>query len=136
MNPKILEDRKTKQLERLLKVLSLRIPIPPPSNSKLETDCLIHREGVKDFENFYYQGSIEKIYRLVYMLEHGKLKKGQNVLHYCNRNECSEISHLYLKTSRKEKEKKDIEKEELEEIEKDLQEFISTLKKGLKNENS
>ena len=129
MKPKTLEERKTKQLERLLKVLSLRIPIPPPSNLKLEKDCLIHREGVKDFENFYYQGSVEKIYRLVYMLEHGKLEKGQNILHLCNRNECSEISHLYLKTSRKEKEKKLIEEEEIKELEQDMQEFIKSLKK-------
>ena len=133
MNPKILEERKAKQLERLLKVLSLRIPIPPPSNSKLEKDCLIHREGVKDFENFYYQGSVEKIYRLVYMLEHGKLEKGQNILHLCNRNECSEISHLYLKTSRKEKEKikakEEYEQKEIEELEQDMQEFIKSLKK-------
>ena len=130
MKPKTLEERKTKQLERLLKVLSLRIPIPPPSNSKLEKDCLIHREGVKDFENFYYQGSVEKIYRLVYMLEHGKLEKGQNILHLCNRNECSEISHLYLKTSRKEKEKKLIEEEEIKELEQDMQEFIQSLKRN------
>ena len=121
MKPKILEERKTKQLERLLKVLSLRIPIPPPSNSKLEKDCLIHREG----KNFYYQGSVEKLYRLVYILEHGKLEKGQNILHLCNRNECSEISHLYLKTSRKEKAKE----KEIEELEQDMQEFIKSLKK-------
>ena len=63
MKSSIISNRKEKQLERLLKVLSLRIPIPPPSNSKLEKDCLIHREGVKEFENFYYQGSVEKIYR-------------------------------------------------------------------------
>ena len=128
MKSSILEKRKEKQLERLLKILSLRIPIPPPFDSSLEKDCLIHREGVKEFKNFYYQGSVEKIYRLVYMLKHGKLEKGQNILHLCNRNECSEISHLYLKTNRKEKEKNEI-KEELEEAEKDLQEFISTLKK-------
>ena len=125
MNPKILENRKEKQLERLLKVLSLRIPIPPPSDSKLEKDCLIHREGVKEFKNFYYQGSVEKIYRLVYMLEHGKLEKGQNILHLCNRNECSEVSHLYLKASRKEKAKE----KEIEELEQDMQEFIKSLKK-------
>ena len=130
MNPKILEERKAKQLERLLKVLSLRIPIPPPSNSKLEKDCLIHREGVKDFENFYYQGSVEKIYRLVYMLEYGKLEKGQNVLHLCNRNECSEISHLYLKTNRKEKEKIKAKEEEMEELEQDMQEFVKSLKRN------
>ena len=130
MKPKILEERKTKQLERLLKVLSLRIPIPPPSNSKLEKDCLIHREGVKDFENFYYQGSVEKIYRLVYMLEHGKLEKGQNILHYCNRNECSEISHLYLKTKREEKEKRLIEEEEIKSLEEDMNEFLKSLKRN------
>ena len=130
MKPKILEERKTKQLERLLKVLSLRIPIPPPLNSKLEKDCLIHREGVKDFENFYYQGSVEKIYRLVYMLKHGKLEKGQNILHFCNRNECSEISHLYLKASRKEKEKKLIEEEKIEEVEQEMQLFIESLKRN------
>ena len=125
MKPKILEERKTKQLERLLKVLSLRIPIPPPLNSKLEKDCLVHREGVNEFKNFYYQGNVEKIYRLVYILEHGKLEKGQNILHLCNRNECSEISHLYLKVSRKEKEKKLIEEEEI-----DMQLFIKSLKRN------
>ena len=136
MNPKILEERKTKQLERLLKVLSLRIPIPPSSTSnlKLEKDCLIHREGVKDFENFYYQGSVEKIYRLVYMLKHGKLEKGQNVLHLCNRNECSEVSHLYLKTNRKEKEKikvkEEYEQKEIEELEQDINEFLKSLKRN------
>ena len=129
MKPKILEERKTKQLERLLKVLSLRIPIPPPSDSSLEKDCLIHREGVKEFKNLYYQGSVEKIYRLVYMLEHGKLEKGQNILHYCNRNECSEVSHLYLKASRKEKEKIKAKEKEIEELEQDMQEFIKSLKK-------
>ena len=129
MKSSIISNRKEKQLERLLKVLSLRIPIPPPSNSKLEKDCLIHREGVKEFENFYYQGSVEKIYRLVYMLEHGKLEKGQNILHLCNRNECSEVSHLYLKTSRKEKEKIKAKEEEIEELEQDMQEFIKSLKK-------
>ena len=129
MKSSIISNRKEKQLERLLKVLSLRIPIPPPSDSSLEKDCLIHREGVKDFENFYYQGSVEKIYRLVYMLEHGKLEKGQNILHLCNRNECSEISHLYLKTSRKEKEKIKAKEEEIEELEQDMQEFIKSLKK-------
>ena len=130
MNSKIIEERKAKQLERLLKVLSLRIPIPPPFNSNLEKDCLIHREGVKDFENFYYQGSVEKIYRLVYMLEHGKLEKGQNILHLCNRNECSEISHLYLKTNRKEKEKKLVEEEEIKELEQDMNEFLKSLKRN------
>ena len=133
MKPSIISNRKEKQLERLLKVLSLRIPIPPPSDSSLEKDCLIHREGVKEFKNFYYQGSVEKLYRLVYILEHGKLEKGQNILHYCNRNECSEISHLYLKTNRKEKEKikakEDYEQKEIKEVEQDMQEFISTLKK-------
>ena len=129
MKSSIISNRKEKQLERLLKVLSLRIPIPPPSNSKLEKDCLIHREGVKEFKNFYYQGSVEKIYRLVYMLEHGKLEKGQNILHLCNRNECSEISHLYLKTNRKEKEKIKAKEEEIEELEQDMQEFIKSLKK-------
>lgn len=66
------------------------------------------------------------------MLEYGKLERGQNILHLCNRNECSEISHLYLKTSKRRKRRKNIEKEELEEAEKDLQEFISTLKKDWK----
>ena len=54
MKPKILEERKTKQLERLLKVLSLRIPIPPPPNSKLEKDCLVHREGINEFKKFLF----------------------------------------------------------------------------------
>ena len=134
MKSSILENRKEKQLERLLKVLSLRIPIPPPSNSKLEKDCLIHREGVKEFKNLYYQGSVEKIYRLVYMLEHGKLEKGQNILHLCNRNECSEVSHLYLKTNRKEKEKikakEEYEQKEIEEVEQDMNEFLKSLKRN------
>ena len=128
MKQEIKEKRKEKQLERLLKVLSLRIAIPPPSNSKLEKDCLIHREGVKDFENFYYQGSVEKIYRLVYSLENGNLKKGDNVLHYCNRLECSEPSHLYLKEKKERKEKKLIEEEDLKQVEAEMQEFINSLK--------
>ena len=64
------------------------------------------------------------------MLEHGKLEKGQNILHFCNRNECSEVSHLYLKASRKEKEKKLIEEEEIKEVEQDMNEFLKSLKRN------
>lgn len=128
MKQEIKEKRKEKQLERLNKVLALRIAIPPPLNSKLEKDCLIHREGIIDFKSFYFEGKVEKIYRLVYSLENGNLKKGDNILHYCNRLECSEPTHLYLKEKKERKEKKLIEEEDLKQVEAEMQEFINSLK--------
>ena len=128
MKQEIKEKRKEKQLERLNKVLALRIAIPPPKNSLLEKDCLIHREGINDFKSFYFEGKVEKIYRLVYSLENEGLNKGDNILHYCNRLECSEPSHLYLKERRDKKEKKKEYEEDLKQVELEMQEFLKSLK--------
>ena len=128
MKQEIKEERAKKQLERLNKVLALRIAIPPPKDSLLEKDCLIHREGINDFKGFYYDGKVEKIYRLVYSLEKGELEKGDNVLHYCNRLECSEPSHLYLKERSDKKEKKKEYEEDLKQVELEMQEFLKSLK--------
>lgn len=128
MKQEIKEERTKRQLERLNKVLALRIAVPPPKGSLLEKDCLIHREKINYFKGFYYDGKVDKIYRLVYSLEKGKLERGDNVLHYCNRLECSEPSHLYLKEKKETKEKKLIEEEDLKQVEAEMQEFISNLK--------
>lgn len=136
MKASIVALRKEKQLKRLLEVLSSRTSILPPSNAKLEKNCLIHNGKAGTYGNFYYQGKVNHLHRLSYMLEHGEIPIGKNVLHLCNRKECSEVSHLYLGTQVENmkdvynKDWREDEKKEIEEVEQEMQEFIQSLKRN------
>ena len=132
MKQKIVEARTKKQLERLEEVLASRISVP----SNLPTNCLIHNGKAGTYQNFYFKGKVTHLHRLAYIREYGEIPQGQNVLHRCDRKECSEPTHLYLGSQSDNikdihsKVWKDQQEKVIAEIESDMQEFISNLNKG------
>lgn len=62
--------------------------------------CISHCKDKDGYTRIYYNGKLNRLFRVLYIKEYGEIPKGMVIRHLCNNAWCCNIKHLKMGTQK------------------------------------